>query len=621
MENISVKKNEWTSILNAIPKKPGVYLFKDNKGKIIYIGKAKILFNRVKSYFLNKENLNILNPKASYFSEKIDQIDYLVTDNEVEALILELNLIKKYRPKFNASLKDDKSYPFIAITESDEFPRLIITRNRNIKGARYFGPYTNVQTLREVAEYLRKIFLFRDCRKSKPGKPGNKPCLNFHMKLCSGPCINEITASEYRKNISYIILFLKGKDKSIIKDLTGEMNMFSNKMEYEKAAEIKNKIDLIEQIYNEQKVYISSENAWDFIGITQTENLAALSIFMYRHGEFAGFNNVTITNSGNENLEEILSDFLIKYYEDINNMPSIIYIPFEIEDADTISKYFKKMKDKKVEIKVPKTAENKRIIDMAVRNCNLFIEKKKFEKQLNFDKVFSDVMDLKNALKLNNIPRRIECYDISNLKESFPVGSMVVFIDGKPSKSDYRHFKIRNVSGQDDFKMMNEILKRRLNYLKSSGIEIEDSFYQKPDLIIADGGKGQLNAVKDALLEAGLAEKIDLISLAKKEEVIFSDNFKNGILFDKSENFMRLIIKIRDETHRFAVEFHKKLRDKNMTLSFLDNIKGIGEKKKQYIYEKSNSLDDLKNLTVEDLADIKGLTYKDAKNIYNIFHK
>ncbi|MDD5659835.1 MAG: excinuclease ABC subunit UvrC, partial [Actinomycetota bacterium] len=411
------------------------------------------------------------------------------------------------------------------------------------------------------------------------------------------------------------------KDKSIIKSLTSEMNTFSKKTEYEKAAEIKNKINLIRQIYNEQKIYISGENSWDFVAISQTESSAASSVFMYRHGEFAGFNNVLITYLGNENPEEILSDFLIRYYEDINNMPSIIYIPFEIEDSDAISKYFKKTKDKKVEIKVPKTAENKKIMDMAVRNCSLFMEKKKFEKQLNFDKVFNDVMDLKNTLKLKNIPRRIECYDVSNLKESFAVGSMVVFMDGNPSKNDYRHFKIKSVSGQDDFKMINEILKRRLNYLRNSGIEIEEGFYQKPDLIIIDGGKGQLNAAKNALVEAGLAEKIDLISLAKKEEIIFSDNFKNGVLLDKNENFMRLIIKIRDETHRFAVEFHKKLRDKSMTLSFLDNIRGIGEKKKQYIYEKFNSLDDLKNLTVKELSDVRGITYEDAKNIYNVLHK
>ncbi|MCL5771289.1 MAG: excinuclease ABC subunit UvrC [Actinobacteria bacterium] len=621
MENQEINNNDLTFTLNTLPKKPGVYIFKDNKGKVIYIGKAKILYNRVRSYFINNKNLKSSSSKVSYFSKKISAIDYLITDNEIEALILELNLIKKYQPKFNADLKDDKSFPFIAITENDDFPRVIITRNKKINGAKYFGPYTNVQALREAVKYLKKIFMVRDCEKSKPGKQGNKPCLNYHIGLCSGPCIDKISKEEYKKNIEYIILFLKGKDKNIIKNLTDDMNKFAANLNYEKAAEIKNKIQLINEIYNGQKIFISSENSWDFIGIAKGEDIAAASVFMYRQGELAGFNNVIITSFGTENEEEILSDFLVRYYENINNMPSIIYIPFEIKDIDMITNYFQKIKDKKTEIKVPKTSENKKIMDLTLKNCRLFFEKKKFEKQANFSKVFHDIMELKEKLKLKNIPGRIECYDISNLKESFPVGSMVVFINGNPVRNDYRHFKIKTVNNQDDFKMINEILKRRLKYLVSSKIEIKESFYEKPDLIIIDGGKGQLNAAKSALLEYGLAEQIDLISLAKKEEIIFSDNFENGISFDKNKSFMRLIIKIRDEAHRFAVEFHQKLRDANITKSFLDNIKGIGEKKKQYIYEKYNSLDELKNLTFKDLTDIKGLTYNDAKNIYNALHK
>jgi len=621
MENINISQNDLSSILNSLPKKPGVYLFKDNKGKIIYIGKAKILHNRVRSYFLNKENLSLSNPKASYFSEKINAIDYIVTDSEIEALILELNLIKKHRPKFNADLKDDKSYPFIAITVNEDYPRLIITRNKNIKGAKYFGPFTNVHALREIAEYLKKIFLLRDCKKPKPGKQGGKPCLNFHIGLCSGPCISKISKNEYKRNIEYIILFLKGKNKSIVRSLILEMNKFAQNMNYEKAAEIKNRIDLIGEIYNGQKIFIGGEDAWDFIAISLKEEIAAVSLFMYRQGELAGFNNITITNFGVENIEEILSDFLVKYYKNINNMPNIIFIPFEIEDMKTLMEYFMKTKEKKIEIKVPKTGENKSIIEMALKNSRLFLEKKKYEKESNYNKIFNDISDLQKALSLKNIPRRIECYDISNLRDSFPVGSMVVFTDGAPARNNYRHFKIRTVNSQDDYKMMQEMLKRRLKYLSYSKIEIEESFYQKPDLIVIDGGKGQLSAAKDVLADFGMSGQIDLISLAKKEEIIFSEIFKDGISFEKNKNFMRLIIRIRDETHRFSIEFHQKLRDNNMTRSFLDNIKGIGEKKKQYIYETANSIDDLKNLSLKDLADIKGLTYNNAKNIYDALHR
>jgi len=621
MENIKIRQNDLASTINSLPKKPGVYLFKDDNGKVIYIGKAKILYNRVRSYFLNKENLNISNPKASYFSEKINTIDYLVTDSEIEALVLELNLIKKYRPKFNADLKDDKSYPFIAIIFEEEYPRLIITRNKNIKGAKYFGPYTNVHALREIVGYLKKIFLLRDCKKSKPGKQGNKPCLNFHIGLCSGPCINKISNSEYKKNIGYIILFLKGKNKNIIKSLVLEMNKSAEKLDYEKAARIKNRIELIGEIYNDQKIFIGGEDAWDFIAMSSDASVAAASLFMYRQGELAGFNNIIITNFGAENLEEIMSDFLVKYYENINNMPNIIYIPFEIEDMAILVEYFRKTKGKKIEIKIPRSGENRSIMEMALKNCGLFLEKKKYEKESNFNKVFNDITDLQKALKLKNIPKRIECYDVSNLGSSFPVGSMVVFIDGVPARNNYRHFKIKTVKGQDDFKMIQELLKRRLKYLSNSKIEIEESFYQKPDLIIIDGGRGQLNAAMEVLDDCGVSGYIDLVSLAKKEEIIFSIIFKDGISFEKSKNFMRLMIRIRDETHRFSVGFHQKLRDSNMTRSLLDNIKGIGEKKKQYIFEAASSIDSLKNLSLKDLADVKGLTYNDAKNIYDVLHR
>jgi len=621
MENLEIKKNDLTSTLNNIPKKPGVYIFKDEKGQIIYIGKAKILYNRVRSYFKNYDSLKSLNPKVSYFVKKINNIEYLVTDSEVEALILELDLIKKYHPKFNVDLKDDKSYPFIAITGNDDYPRVFITRNKKIIGAKYFGPYTNVQTLREAIKFLKKIFLIRDCTKPQPGKQKNKPCLNYHIGLCSAPCIGKISKEEYKKNINYIISFLKGKDKNIIKDLENEMYKYAQDLNYEKASEIRNKINLINEVSSNQKIFISSEDSWDFVSIIKDNDIAAASIFMYRQGELVGFNNVIISNYVSEIQEEILSDFLVRYYENINNLPSIIYIPFEINDLDVVIDYFKKVKDKKIEIKTPKTDENKKIMDLALRNCKLFLEKKNFENETNFSKAFHDIMELKEKLKLKNIPKRIECYDISNLKDTFPVGSMAVFINGIPAKEHYRHFKIKTISYQDDFKMINEILKRRLKYLKDSKLQINESFYEKPDLIIIDGGKGQFNIAKNTLNEFGLDKDIDLISLAKKEEIIFSSNFENGISFETNKNFMRIIIKIRDEAHRFAIEFHKKLRDSNMIKSFLDNIKGIGDKKKQYIFEKYNSIEELKNLTFKELTDIKGINYNDAKNIYNALHK
>jgi len=613
--------SSFLNILNILPKKPGVYFFKDIDDKIIYIGKAKNLYNRVRSYFIGKENLNISNPKAYYFADKICSIDYMITDDEVEALILELNLIKKYRPKFNASLRDDKSYPYIVITENETFARLFVTRNRNIKGARYFGPYTNTQNVNEIAKYLRKNFLLRDCKKSKPGKSGSRPCLNYHIRLCSGPCAGFINKDEYKKNIDYIISFLKGRDKKIIADLEKEMKTFSNSMQYENASITKQKIDALKSINSSQKIYITSEDSWDFIAIAKSDEHAAASVFMYRSGEFAGFNNFIITDFAMAESGEILSDFIIKYYDSITNMPSKIFVPFELSDADILNDFFYKTKERKISIKTVKAGDNKKIMDLAMKNCTLFLEKKKFEKEANYSGIFNDIIKIQEALKLKNIPRRIECYDISNLLDSFPVGSMVVFMDGKPSSNDYRHFKIKNDEKQDDFKMIHEILSRRLKYLEGRKIEIEDSFYQIPDLIIIDGGKGQLNAARNALIELKVDLSIDLIGIAKKEETIISDNFPNGINIDKNESYMRLILKIRDETHRFAIKYHRNLRDKNMIRPLLDSVKGIGEKKKDYIYEKYNSIEELQDLSVKELADIKGLTYKDAQNIFDSLNK
>jgi len=568
MESIKPIYNDLSETLNNIPKKPGVYLFKDKEEKIIYIGKAKDLYKRVRSYFKSRNALSESNPKAYYFSEKIQSIDYIVTDSEIEALILEINLIKKYRPKFNSSFRDDKSYPFIAITKEDEFPQFFITRNKKISGAKYFGPYTNANELRQTVEYIRKILKLRDCRKSKPGKYVNRACLNYYLGFCSGPCTGNINKEDYGENIRLVEMILSGKNNILVEELKNKMIDFSQNQEFEKAMEIKNKIQLIQQLNNKQKIYIDSELAWDFVGFYRLEDFSSANIFMYRNGEFAGFSNFVIEDSEGLEDKDILSDFIIKYYEGISNMPSTIYVPFLLENEKMVIEFFKRTKNRKISLRVPKIGENAKIMEMVLNNCKLFAEKKLFEKQSNYDKLFNDLTELQKRLVLKNIPRRIECYDISNLKEEFAVGSMVVFQNGYSEKSNYRHFKIKNVKGQDDFAMIVEVLERRLSYLKKNGISINESFYQKPDLIIIDGGKGHLNLSKEVLKKNKLEDKIDIISIAKKEEIIYGSGFPEGIKLNKDTGYMRLIIKIRDEAHRFALQYHKKLRDKNMISSF-----------------------------------------------------
>ena len=378
-------------LLKILPRKSGVYIFKSFQDKIIYIGKAKNIHNRVKSYF-HSRNDNFLYMKPSNFTKQIKSIDYMVTDNEVEALILESNLIKKNKPKYNIDLKDDKSYPFIAVTDNEKFPRVFLTRNRNIKDAKYFGPYTCAGSARKTLEYLRRVFQIRDCRKTKPGKSSRNPCLNYYIKLCSAPCTGNISEKEYRKNIDFIKLFLKGKDKDIINEIKIKMEEYSRKEDFEKAAELKSKMEDINKLSENQKVFFDSESAWDFISPARGTDKEIISLFSYRAGMLAIINNFTIGMDNTRYLkdEEILLGFIKKYYADINNIPSMIYIPFKIEDTELISKWLTEKKNKKVEIKIPKIGKKKKIMEMAIRNSKLYMEKKKFEQDTGSSKVYKD---------------------------------------------------------------------------------------------------------------------------------------------------------------------------------------------------------------------------------------
>jgi len=619
-ENIDVPSpsDMLAASLEILPRETGVYIFRDERGKIIYIGKARNIYNRVKSYF-SKRSRDFLYMKPSGFVRQIKTIDYIVTSNEVEALILEGTLIKKNRPRYNIDLKDDKSYPFIAIT-NERYPRVFLTRNKNTKEAKYFGPYTDVKAVKNTIEYLRSIFKIRDCRGVKPGKSTKPPCLNYHIKLCSAPCTGNISQSDYRKNIEHIRDFLKGRDRTIIDELKKNMASCCADTRFEEAAEIREKIKSIKILHENQRIIFDSMDTWDFIAIKREIETASISLFTYRAGALALVNNFIIENRGRLEGCQILSGFINQYYEDINSIPSKIYVPVSLEDSEIIEEWFSIEKGRKVRIKIPKTGGKKKIMEMVIRNAALYLKKKKFEKSTGHSQGYSGLLRLSNILGLENIPRKIECYDISNLGESFPVGSMTVATDSKIKPELYRHFKIRTVTGQDDCAMLREVINRRLKYLDKHGMNMEDSFYMRPDLIIIDGGKPQYGTIKKALEQKGVSD-IDIISIAKKEEMIFCQKFQDGIKFDLDSDILRIIIKLRDEAHRFAIGYHRKLRGKYMTNSVLDQIKGIGERKKAYILESIDSIEEVKDKNIEDLINIKGINYNDAVNIYNSFHR
>lgn len=606
------------ALLKILPREPGVYIFRDEGDKIIYIGKAGNIYHRVKSYFSKRSN-SFLYMKPSCFVHQIKTIDYIVTSNEVEALILEGTMIKKNRPRYNIDLKDDKSYPFITIT-NERYPRVFLTRNRNNKEAKYFGPYTDVKAVKNTIEYLRSIFKIRDCRGIKPGKSVKSPCLNYHIKLCSAPCTGNISQSDYKKNIEHIRDLLKGRDRTIIKELKKSMADCCADMRFEEAAEIREKIESIKILHKNQQIIFDSMDTWDFIAIKREIETASISLFTYRAGALALVNNFIMENRGQLGVCQILSGFINQYYENINSIPSKIYVPMDLEDSEIIEEWFSIEKGRKVRIKIPKTGGKKKIMKMVIRNAALYLKKKKFEKATGHSQGYSGLLRLSNILGLENIPRRIECYDISNLGESFPVGSMTVATDGKIKPALYRYFKIRTVTGQDDCAMLREVLNRRIRYLKKQGMNMEDSFCMKPDLIVIDGGKPQYGTIKKVLKQKGISD-IDIISIAKKEEMIFCQKFQDGIKFDLDSDILRIIIKLRDEAHRFAIGYHRKLRGKYMTNSVLDQIKGIGEKKKAYILESINAIDEIKDKNIEDLINIKGINYNDAVNIYNSFHR
>jgi excinuclease ABC subunit C len=616
------KNNEIIKSLKLLPKKPGVYLFKDKSGRIIYIGKAKNLAGRVKTYFHTKVRKDYISHPITFFTSRIASLDYFETSNEIEALVLESNLIKKNRPKYNINLKDDKSYPFVAITENEEFPRVFITRNKNIRGAKYYGPYVNAGDLKDFLEALRRIFKIRDCKKTVPGKVKNSVCLNYHINLCSAPCMGKISRAQYMQNIEFIQLFLKGKDQKIKELLKNRMSDFSRNQKYEEAGTVKNQLELLESLCIGQKVFFSAENSWDVIACycDSESKDAAVSIFTYRSGELAAINNFMVSNIAFLHEKEIISGFIKSYYSEIDNLSPVIYTPVKIDDGIAIQEWLSQIKSRKVEIRVSDRSNKKEISDMVLKNSRLYFEKKKFEKGSGYSKIFKELENLKKYLMLENIPARIECYDISNIGADFAVGSMVVFVDGIPLTGNYRHFKIRNVEGQDDFAMIAEVLRRRLKYLENEGLKIEDSFYMKPDLIIVDGGKQQLGAAKKVLVGRKITS-IDLIGLAKKQETVFSDNFPDGLIIDRTLSYARIILRARDEAHRFALGYHKKLRDNHMTNSVLDGIRGIGGRKKEYVLEKYPTPGDLKACSLEDLMGIKGLTYKDALNIYNSLNR
>ena len=583
--------------LKKLPDKSGVYIMRDKDDNILYVGKAVSLKNRVRQYFMKNNKTQRILKMVSL----IDHFEYIVTDNEAEALILECNLIKENRPKFNVLLKDDKTYPYIKIDVKSDYPNVFITRRIINDGSKYFGPYANPGSAREMVNFIRDRFKIRQCRNFKSNK---RPCLNYHIKKCPAPCMGYISVEDYKKQIDDIIMLLEGKTEKIIKNLKEEIIQLSEKQEFEKAAEVRDRMIAIERISTKQKVSNISENNIDVIGLYKNKLSVCIEIFFVRGSKMIAREHYYFDDFKDDENSDIISGFIKQYYIDKPDLPSKIMIQEEIEDKELLEEWLGKKAGRKVEIKTPQRGEKLRFVELAEKNAQITLENKLKDK--------TDILlELKEKLNLNKMPRKIESFDISNISGQFIVGGMCVMKDGIINKKLSRRFKIKNVVGQDDPKCMEEVVTRRIKHSIESP---KGGFGELPDLILADGGITQIKAIKKAIAKYDI--DIPVYGMVK------DDKHRTRALINEerqeieiSEKLMMVITNFQDEVHNVAIEYHRKLRDKEMSKSILDDIDGIGKKRKQELLKTFGSIDKIKEADIEDIMKINGITRKIAENI------
>ena len=597
--------------LKTLPALPGVYLMKDASGDVIYVGKAKSLDKRVRQYFQSKRNLS---PKTVTLVRRIDDIEYIVTDSEVDALVLEANLIKKYRPRYNVRLKDDKRYPYVKVTVNSDFPRIFLTRRRLMDGALYFGPYTNAKAIRTTLDIISRIFMLRQCKKKiEPGK--TRPCLNYHIRRCMAPCKEGLDKEEYRRKVMEAVRLLKGDTSGLLKELDEKMRTFAEQQDYESAAVVRDQIDSVRSI-SEQQIATSGMDDRDVIAAVADEKAIYIQLFYVRQGNMVGKADFTLLGAESsdrsespEYMGESLAQFVKQYYQD-SPIPPEILVQHELPDKELIIKWLCQRSGMDVRVHVPQRGDKKKLVEMASRNAEMSKRMARL-KSTPSESAIEALEALKDVLSLDTLPLHIEGFDISNISGTNAVGSMVYFENGRPANSKYRQHNIKTVKGIDDFAMMAEVVHRRYSRLLKNKEEL-------PDLILIDGGPGQVGAAKSSLDALGL--DIPMIGLAKRFEHIITT--KKGpdevIILPHSSPALRLLMHIRDEAHRFAVSSHRRRRSASLTHSELDSIPGVGSSRKKILLENFDSIDKVRMASVEELAALDGISENLARKI--LFH-
>ena len=593
---------ELTDKLKSLPDRPGVYLMQDEAGDIIYVGKALSLKDRVRSYFSGTPS----SPKVRALVNRIADLDYIVTDSEVEALILESNLIKEHRPWYNVRLRDDKNYPYLKIT-NEPFPRVMVVRRREDDGSRYFGPFTNSQAMRQTVKFLRKHFPIRACRRRLEGNK-ERPCLNFHINRCLAPCTGEVSPEAYGEIVDQVCRFLEGRREGLIKDLTAKMEAAAKDLRFEEAARLRDQINALQYAAQDQQKIVGDLGLdQDIIGVAQGEGIACVQVFFVREGKIVGREQFLMEDESGSAPAEIVAAFLQQYYPRAAHIPKEILIETEVEDSDALSQWLSTKRGSKVYIKVPRRGPKRRLVALVQENARLALEDILGAQSRRQEETQRALTRLKEVLGLPDLPGRIEGYDISNIQGREAVGSLVVFTNGEPDKDQYRRFRIRT-EGPDDYAMLQETVRRR--FLR--GLQEGTPW---PDLILIDGGKGQLSSVTSVLAELDLS--IPSCSLAEREEEIYLPSSPEPLRLPRDDAGLLLLQRIRDEAHRFALTYHRQLRSKSGLASALDDIPGVGPKRKRALLKHFGSLAKVREASLEELQAVPGLPAQVARNIYH----
>ncbi len=601
--------------LKKLPETPGVYLMKDKSGRIIYVGKAKVLKNRVRQYFHSSAGHSA---KTRMMVSRVADLDYVICDSEMEALVLESNLIKEYKPKYNILLKDDKHYPYIKLTMNEDYPRMLYVRRIENDGAKYFGPYPTGYSVRETMDLVKNIFKIAHCKKQFPRDIGKeRPCVYHSMGRCLAPCTGSVSKEDYRALFKAAAAFLEGKDDEVINALTAEMRRAAGNLEFEMAASLRDRIESVKALGERQKVLTASDADIDVFALAAEDGLACVEAFYIRHGKLIGRDSFDLSNSISDDAGEMLESFVTQYYRGGLYVPKTVLLSHEVADADMLERWFRQLRGKKTEVKTPMRGANRQIVDMALENAGKNIMNMKTEKVKERLKV-NAVIELAEALKLEVIPDRIESYDVSHISGRDSVSSMVVFKNGRPSKKDYRRFKLDEAIGNNDAESMRQTLTRRFTHERRKG---DGRFGELPDLILMDGGLGQVHAARAVLEELGL--DIPVYGMVKNDK-----HRSRGIVGDEGEltlppsgSAFRLVAQIQEEVHRFAIEYHRKLRNKRLTESELDAVSGVGPAKKAALLRRFKTVAAIKKATPEELAEADGVGKALAETIYGYFHR